>query len=301
MTLRLKHLNADTSWLITFNNFNILIDPWLFGAQTDFFRHFSTQKHAIPPCIQSISHDLNRDIHAVIISHEFTDHCHEETLRSLSNTIPIFATTNAYKRIQRWNYFLHIYEIPILNDDLIHYNLSILSQRSEQLHLPDTISVGYLPEKGFMALPALHGATCIAFLVNHQQWSTLLYIPHGCKTDSITDWFNRRTNVTISVLLQGFDRVYNPIWLGGLVNYGCEEAAQLALAVKTRYWIATHDEDKIASGLVAKFLKRKYWKISNAQTQLQMYFNQTNNQQALPLVHEIPNGESLDIDLIAQN
>ena len=299
MSLTLRHLNADTSWLISVDGFNILLDPWLFGTQTDFFRHFSTQEHAILPSIQSITRDLSVDIHAVIISHEFTDHCHEDTLRSLSSTIPIFATANASKRIRRWNHFQHVFEIPVLNDRLDSFTLSLLSQRSTNLEMPKTISLGYLPEKGLMALPALHGATCIGFLVDDRQWSCLLYIPHGCKATSITDWFNRQSDVMISVLLQGFDRVYNPIWLGGLLNYGCEEAAQLALTVKARYWIATHDEDKVASGLVAKFLKRKYWKMSDAQTQLQKYFSQRTSQYVMPLTHDVPNGESLILNLVA--
>jgi hypothetical protein len=297
MSLTLRHLNADTSWLIIFDEFKILLDPWLFGSQTDFFRYFSTQEHSVPPSIQNINRDLDMQINAIIISHEFSDHCHEQTLRSFSATIPVFATSNASKRIRRWNYFQHVFDIPLLDDRPENFTLSMLSRQQPQLNMPNTINVGYIPEKGFMALPSLHGATCVSFLVNNQQWRSLLYIPHGCKQNSICDWLEQQSNVTVSILLQGFDRVYNPIWLGGLLNYGCNEAAKLAVAVKARYWIPTHDEDKIASGLVSKFLKRDYSTITNAQIQLDKYLNQNVDQSIIPKIHNINNGDSLIIDL----
>jgi len=297
MSLTSRHLNADTSWLIVFDEFNILLDPWLFGSQTDFFRYFSTQEHSVPPSIQNIDRDLDMQINAIIISHEFSDHCHEQTLRSFSATIPVFATNNASKRIRRWNYFQHVFDIPLLDDRPENFTLSMLSRQQPQLNMPNTINVGYIPEKGFMALPSLHGATCISFLVNNQQWHSLLYIPHGCKQSSICDWLEQQSNVTVSILLQGFNRVYNPIWLGGLLNYGCNEAAKLAVAVKARYWIPTHDEDKIASGLVSKFLKRDYSTIANAQIQLEKYLNQNVDQSIIPKIHNINNGDSLIIDL----
>jgi len=297
MSLTLRHLNADTSWLIIFDEFKILLDPWLFGSQTDFFRYFSTQEHSVPPSIQNIGRDLDMQINAIIISHEFSDHCHEQTLRSFSATIPVFATSNASKRIRRWNYFQHVFDIPLLDDRPENFTLAMLSRQQPQLNMPNTINVGYIPEKGFMALPSLHGATCISFLVNNQQWHSLLYIPHGCKQNSICDWLEQQSNVTVSILLQGFNRVYNPIWLGGLLNYGCNEAAKLAVAVKARYWIPTHDEDKIASGLVSKFLKRDYSTIANAQIQLDKYLNQNVDQNIIPKIHNISNGDSLIIDL----
>ena len=297
MSLTLRHLNADTSWLIIFNEFKILLDPWLFGSQTDFFRYFSTQEHAIVPSIQDIQRDLGVEIDAIIISHEFTDHCHEETLRSLPATIPVFATTNASKLIRRWGYFQHVYDIPLLNNRPENFTLSVLSRQQSELDLPNTISVGYIPEKGFLSLPSLHGATCISFLVDNQQWHSLLYIPHGCEQSSICGWLEQQSNVNVSVLLQGFHRVYNPIWLGGLLNYGFNEAAKLAVAVKARHWIATHDEDKVASGIVSRFLKRDLSTLANAQTQFDKYLQQNPDRRVTTSIHDVLNGDTLSIDL----
>ncbi|CAF3007466.1 unnamed protein product [Rotaria sp. Silwood2] len=297
MSLTLRHLNADTSWLILFENFKILLDPWLFGSQSEFSRYFSTQEHAVKPSIQNINRDLHMQIDAIIISHEFTDHCHEQTLRSLSKTIPVFATTNASNRIRRWNYFQYVYEIPLLDDRPENFTLSMLSGQQPELGMPSTISVGYIREKGLTNLASLHGATCISFLVNNQQWRSLLYVPHGCKQSSIHDWLNQQCNVKVSVLLQGFNRIYNPVWLGGVLNYGCEKAAKLAVAVKAQYWIATHDEDVLASGLVSKFVKRDTYAITDAQIQLNKYLTQNTDQRIATSIHDVQNGDSLIVDL----
>ena len=99
------------------SRFNILIDPWFRGDQVDFFPWFSQQWHAIQSSVQSIAElnsfleridritkpkatysnaktneetqGGNAFIDAVLISHEFTDHCNELTLRELSPGTPV--------------------------------------------------------------------------------------------------------------------------------------------------------------------------------------------------------------------
>jgi hypothetical protein len=124
----LHHLNADTSWLLQIPRpasavkhgsrifYNILIDPWLQGPQSDVARWFSQQWHAIESAVQSIAEveemarqieilagglrvqkgrkglDNESCIDAVAISHEFTDHCHRDTLVEIHPNVPVFAT-----------------------------------------------------------------------------------------------------------------------------------------------------------------------------------------------------------------
>lgn len=295
MSVTLRHLNDDTSWLLTYGQFHILIDPWFSGPQTDYFRYFSTQEHASPSSIQDINRDLGVSIDAVIISHEFTDHCHEQTLLSLSPATPVFATTNAAKLIRRWNHFDHVFDIPILDGRPDQFTLRALTNGRTPSSMPETISVGYIPEKKFLALPSLHGATCISLLADTlSHWHSLLYIPHGCEPTSIRQWLTKQSNVTICALMQGFDRVANPIWLGGELNYGCSHAAQLAVSVKAKHWISTHDENKIGRGLVSLFLKRDHSSIDHARKEL----DKLRKQSAIPLVHQVPNGESLVLELL---
>ena len=63
----IHHLNADTSWLLQIPRpanavkrgarfyYNILIDPWLQGGQSDVASWFSQQFHATPSAVQSIA------------------------------------------------------------------------------------------------------------------------------------------------------------------------------------------------------------------------------------------------------
>ena len=63
----IHHLTPDSSWLISFHlpfastsqssrsRYNIVIDPWLSGAQIDYYSWFSLQTHASPAAIPSIS------------------------------------------------------------------------------------------------------------------------------------------------------------------------------------------------------------------------------------------------------
>ena len=123
----LHHLNADTSWLLQIPRsprpsgplssptpcpssrrryFNVLLDPWLSGTQSDVASWFSTQWHAessaygsvgdverlcarmegegdeteVEAIVDGDGDGADRDktgslIDAVAISHEFTDHC----------------------------------------------------------------------------------------------------------------------------------------------------------------------------------------------------------------------------------
>lgn len=130
----LTHLNADTTWLLQLpypqhalpasgrTHYNVLVDPWLEGPQSDVSSWFSKQWHVVEPSVrtiaeledrlrdvqeltQSLSNDRRKSrklsgrpvlprsyIDAVVISHEFTDHCHKETLQQVDREVPVLAT-----------------------------------------------------------------------------------------------------------------------------------------------------------------------------------------------------------------
>ncbi|KAM3425539.1 hypothetical protein BST61_g7486 [Cercospora zeina] len=143
----LHHLNDDSSWLIqlprpdaavrrgTRSYFNILVDPWFQGGQSDVASWFSQQFHATPSAVQTIAEleeiiletellaynesagrkmtvnieeALSKEptlIDAVTISHGFTDHCHRETLLELHKDVPVFAAVEAAKLVDGWKHF----------------------------------------------------------------------------------------------------------------------------------------------------------------------------------------------------
>lgn len=143
----LHHLNADTTWLLQLPRpgtairkggrayFNILIDPWLSGGQSDVASWFSNQYHASESAVKSIAEveELAREteilakglrlgatrvtneeegydmsgsfVDAVAISHPFTDHCHKDTLLEVHPNVPVFAVGDAVDLIKGWNHF----------------------------------------------------------------------------------------------------------------------------------------------------------------------------------------------------
>jgi len=56
-------------------------------------------------------------IDAVVISHEFTDHMHKETLLKISPEVPVFATSKAASAIRSWRHFSFVGDIPRFTGD----------------------------------------------------------------------------------------------------------------------------------------------------------------------------------------
>ena len=120
MALRVQHLNADTTFLLTFSplfapdktttrfpgDFTILIDPWLNGPSSIFHPSFQVSHHVLEPAVASLK-DIQEKVDLIIISQDKPDHCHRATLCSLprNSKIRILATPTAAKKIKSWRHF----------------------------------------------------------------------------------------------------------------------------------------------------------------------------------------------------
>jgi L-ascorbate metabolism protein UlaG (beta-lactamase superfamily) len=221
--MQLTRLNADSSWLIQFEQKNILLDPWLQGPQSDIFTWFSTQWHqetcakiaALPP------------IDAILISHPFTDHCHRETLLQFSAKTPIYAASSAAKVIEKWAYFDQI--IPIAPQQEVEVQgLKVSFHKSEA------------------ALDLVHNALLLT-----AGGQRVFYAPHGFKP-------NRAALGQVEVLI-ATDLQYDlPFFLGGTVNLGLKNLEALDKWLQPKAILLTHNEKKLATGLVAKFARPKW-------------------------------------------
>ena len=132
MSLRVKHLNADTSFLLIFSpacaphnpqgtfpgSFTILIDPWLSGSSTVLHDRFAHTTHRVGSAIESLAELPDPDL--VIVSQDKPDHCHGETLRQLpSDTAArILGPPAAVKKIRSWKHFdpLAVQPLPRYDD-----------------------------------------------------------------------------------------------------------------------------------------------------------------------------------------
>ena len=117
--LKVTYLNADTSSLLSFSSaasglspsdarrkqVTIVIDPWLRGSTTILCPLFYKSTHSVQPTVSSLS-DIDEPS-IVLITHDKPDHCHKETLTTLSPNVRsvILAVPSAAKLIRSWNHF----------------------------------------------------------------------------------------------------------------------------------------------------------------------------------------------------
>ncbi|QRW13268.1 beta-lactamase superfamily protein [Ceratobasidium sp. AG-Ba] len=160
-----KHLNADTSWLITFpvstrdttdGKFNVLIDPWLTGPQTDYYSWFSSQNHVIKSCVDHIA-DLGTRIDAIVLSHEWSDHTHRATLLEVDKDTPVYATIKAAELVRSWNHFSMIHVIKDLEPNT-HWSTSRLPG------LPSCLGISRISSTSFEIVSYYHVAICMAYV-----------------------------------------------------------------------------------------------------------------------------------------
>ncbi|KAK8028338.1 hypothetical protein PG991_005394 [Apiospora marii] len=307
----LIHLNADTTWLVSLpypptaattttkpvagrSRFNILLDPWLQGPQSDVASWFSTQWHLVAPSVQTID-ELNlllieaeqgeeaagkaktgNDgkpmslIDVVAISHEFTDHCHETTLKELPRETPVFATEKAAELIRSWKHFDSVMTTPGFSSDSGDWQKTLSVSP-----LPDWVGIGRVITAGNALY--YHSAIMIAFKTfapasNKEDTQTsnpsdhtshtaaVIYSPHGIKATDLAAV--KSAGIETRVLLHGLHDV--GIWMTKQLNLGALNGLEAVRASGARYWVATHDEEKKGGGFIAPLLRRTRYTVADA-------------------------------------
>ena len=290
----LIHLNGDTSWLIQLpypasfppppdrTHFNILLDPWFTGPQSDVAWWFSSQWHVIPSSVATISEldDALREVEgrggngykregslidAVAISHEFTDHCHKATLEQLDPSTTIFASDLAAKLIRTWNHFDKVFELPEAGEKVEWRRLTVGT-------LPPWVALARVVTPGNALY--YHAAVLIAFNINEKPFygekykrgsgppgESILYSPHGIKPLDVNTIYRR--NLFTLALLHGMHDVR--LWPIKQLNLGGLNGIEASRMSQAEYWIGTHDEEKTGKGLIAPFLLRKKYTYKEAE------------------------------------
>ncbi|WPH00634.1 Hypothetical protein R9X50_00346400 [Acrodontium crateriforme] len=332
----LTHLNLDTSWFLQIPRpasavkrtgrayYNILIDPWFKGGQSDVASWFSQQFHATPSAVQSILEleDLAREserlaweertggegmrpghleddgecetlIDAVAVSHEFTDHCHKDTLLEVSPNVPVFAIKEAAALITTWKHFHTVVTVNAFgtegNEDWRATSLP---------PLPDWIGISRLLQTDDVL--NYHAALLITFNNGHSNHQTpkptplsskkpqpkkrphnaiietdettdsaeaILYTPHGIHADDLTSIPSANPPLKTLAFLHGLHNVRVGTASGRTAlqsNLGAHNGLKAQRLLKAKYWIGTHDEVKQGGGIVAFFLQRDVLTIKDA-------------------------------------
>ncbi|PQE03192.1 major facilitator superfamily protein [Rutstroemia sp. NJR-2017a BBW] len=276
----LTHLNVDTTWLLSIpypagvenenarKCFHVLIDPWLRGGQSDVAAFFSQQWHATPSAVQTASElevliegieaeeedgtpprDSETYLDAIVISHEFTDHMHKETLLELPAQVPVFATTKAADAIRSWGHFKLVMEIPRFEG----------SWRSADAALPEWVGVTRVAKAG-RDLLYYHSAIMITFPSTSSSTSSpeeaeaIIYTPHGIDPSDLTLVAEASPHIKTLALMHGLQDISLP---RAQLNKGAHNGLKVQRLLDARYWVSTHDEVKRGGGVVSWFLRRR--------------------------------------------
>jgi hypothetical protein len=295
MSLTVKHLNSDASFLLTFEpiqqfppsaeqspqTFTILLDPWLSGKSKIWHPKFSVSTHKQPSCISSLS-ELSHEPDLVIISQDKSDHCHEETLKSLSpssSKTTILAEPSSAKMIRGWKYFapekvvtihkwdetqrssaIHRISIPPLDPEGTPGEVTVtyIQQKYDISGLHSAVGLTYRPPTTSFretGLPLTPPASPTSNLRPNPKTRAIsvIYSPHGCNYKFLQPYASAHlvseAALPLTALLHCFDRITNPWWLGGNICAGFPGGLEIAQSLQARSWISAHDGDKDTHGI----------------------------------------------------
>lgn len=225
----IQRLNMDNAWWVQLGKVSFLIDPWLMGSEIDYFKWFNQQWLKAEP----VNIDDVPQYDFVVITQKYPDHFHEETLVKLQPQKLIVPKARLKKTKQLF---------PKAEVLILEKNHSNVFGTDLNFHFfptkrkIDPIYDALLVENGEKSVfIATHG-----FNLNEKQLQTIKDLPE------------------IELLMCPFNYYKLPALLGGLVSPGTEAAGQLLEQIKGKKIVATHDEDKIAKGMVSKFAKIKW-------------------------------------------
>ena len=324
----IHHLNADTSWFLQIPRpesavqsgsrfyFNILIDPWLAGGQSDVASWFSQQFHATKSAVQSIGEleELAREIEilssglrldagrkrnsaaaedgedeetfidAVAISHEFTDHCHKETLLGVHKDVPVFAIKEAASLMSGWKHFRTVITVEtfgaggnadwrstsvpplpdwiaisrlLQTDDVLNYHAALMITFNYKQ--PSTQSKLASKTKGSPNNKRKRRHSSINPKEDEESAEAIVYTPHGINSGDLTFVSKASPPIHTLAFLHGLHNVRVGTASGRTAlqsNLGAHNGLKVQRTLKAKYWIGTHDEVKTGGGLVAWFLQR---------------------------------------------
>jgi L-ascorbate metabolism protein UlaG (beta-lactamase superfamily) len=323
----LHHLNADTSWLLQIPRpanairhgsriyFNILIDPWFVGGQSDVAKWFSQQFHATNSAVKSVAEvdELARQVEilaggirlgsarktnattataatahvetfvdAVAISHEFTDHCHKDTLLEVHPNVPVFATEQAAGLVSGWKHFRTVVTTPTFRDNADWHDYSLsplpswlsisrLTADKDALFYHSALLITFAthpflshltPKKRSSLSIYGDGGEDLASSTQSEAAECVIYTPHGIPHAALTPIATADPPLHTLAFLHGLHDV--SISAAQQLNLGAKNGLLAQRMLKAKYWVATHDEVKKGGGFISWWLRRKAWTLEDA-------------------------------------
>ena len=251
----LTYFDAN-SWLIEIDGIRILLDPWLvgdltFGNMTWFFRGVKQKAHGIP-----------ENIDLILLSQGLPDHAHIPTLQELDHNIPVVASPNAEKVVQK-----------------LGYSTITSLAHGESYKIKDRVEIKAI--KGSPIGPNLIENAYI--LKGLESGKTLYYEPHGYHSQEVN------TSESIDVVIAPIVNLNLPV-IGPFIR-GQKYALELCQAIRPQVILSTAAGDDVGyEGLLATILQEE-----GTVTE----FNELLKQKGLSTIAIDPqSGESIELSLV---
>lgn len=258
--------------------FHILIDPWLKGPQADVSRFLSQQWHKEESALQSIDEVLDvvaelealashstvndsdkrtqRKLDLVVVSHEFTDHMHRETLLEVNPSVPVIATVVAAGKIKSWKHFSTVIEMPRFSGEGKDW------KQFSHAALPDWLAVARL-DSSASDLLNYHSAVLVTFdsEAGKSGPEAVIYTPHGITAEQLAPVATSDPQISTLALIH---TMHDITLSGAQLNLGAHNGLKAQRLTHAKYWIGTHDEVKTGYGFVSWILRRKVISLEDA-------------------------------------
>lgn len=213
----------DNSWFIRLGGLRFLVDPWLEGEEVDYFRWFNTQWHRTPP----LPYDQLPDYDLVLVTQKYPDHFHEQTLARL-NPARVIVPASIEKKVR-----------------ILLPQAEVIAMGTRH-RVFETQGVRFTWYPSTRPLGPVFDSCCVA-----DATEALFLAPHGYQPNK--RWL--APDQPVKLLITTFQSLTLPFFLGGSINPGIKGLVALSEKLNPAHLVATHDEDKHATGLVMKLAR----------------------------------------------
>ena len=224
--ITIQRLNMDNSWVVNLDGTKILIDPWLIGVEVDFFPWFNKQWHRTKP----LEMEKLPEYDFVLITQKYPDHFHRETLEKLQPK-KLIVPQSIERKCKK---LLTKAEVSNFNNDLVNC-------------FGSNVNIHFLPTS--RKLDPIYDALIIENGKHSIFMATHGYSLKNKHLDMIEQF------KPYDLLVTPFNLYELPNILGGNVSLGIDSVRNLNEKLHPKYIVATHDEDKHATGLISNIAK----------------------------------------------
>jgi L-ascorbate metabolism protein UlaG (beta-lactamase superfamily) len=194
----------NNAWLIEMGGQRILLDPWLVGSLVFGNMPWLVKGVSLQPC------PIPENIDLILLSQGLEDHAHPETLQQLDHTIPVVASPNAAKVVEKLGY-THIISLP-------HGAQHSIADRLTIQAVPGAPIGPFLTENGYL-------------ITDRVENIKLYYEPHGFHSETL------QTQAPVDVVIAPIVASKLPV-VGAIVN-GEESALRAVELLRPRLIVPT--------------------------------------------------------------